>query len=68
MRPRGWRLDPAWVAHYLAVEEERLEREMARIRMETELRMQAEQAKADRQANEHQLGAYRSVHPHIIRY
>lgn len=34
MRPKGWKLDPKWIAHYEAVEKARMERQIAVVKME----------------------------------
>ena len=33
MKPKGWRLDPAWVEHYSKIDRERIEREIERVKM-----------------------------------
>ena len=33
MKPKGWRLDPAWVEHYSKIDRERIEREIERVKL-----------------------------------
>jgi len=37
MKPKGWRLDPAWVEHYSKIDRERLDRQIQRIKFEHEI-------------------------------
>lgn len=38
MRPKGWRLDPAWREHFAKIEQERMERRALVMKMEIQNR------------------------------
>jgi hypothetical protein len=39
VKPKGWRLDPAWVEHYSKIEQERIEREIERVKFAVQIEM-----------------------------
>jgi hypothetical protein len=49
MRPKGWRLTPAWVEHYSKIDRERIEREIQRVKCEIDALMEKARQDADRQ-------------------